>query len=847
MKDKYKAIIWVVLLLSMLCAGFSVYIILRGQENLNDKLAVQEDSIKALINSFNKNVIQQYENRIVSFVNIEKMPQRKKLIQAFARQDRTEVFRLALPLYNLLQLESEYFSGFNWFLPDNHVFLRLLRPDMFGDDLNMARPDVVAANRQQQQKSGYLIGKCGLAFRVVQPVNYLGDHLGSIEFVIKDSYLVEMITTELAIPAFQVVPAAKFKNVKFPRLSSHTTDSFIVQSNDPALLELVEHNIDWSLARQNVVLNGREYIVTKVIDLLNYAENVEGSIFVLLDISAHQAEIKRDVIKFFVLNVFIILLVSFLVARVYERVLKKITDLNEELEDRVKIRTSALKNEQEKLFVTLRSIGDAVITTDLGGSIVLINKVAEQLTGWSQQEAVGRMFGQVFKIIDEKTESPCQNLVDEVLISGAAVTLAVNPLLIARDGSRYPIEESCTPIFDKESKIIGAILVFRDVTEKTKTAVELLKIKKLESVGVLAGGIAHDFNNILAVILGNIELALLSVDKSSDAYLLLREADRASLRAQDLAQQLLTFAKGGEPSKKTAVIGEIITESAHFVLRGSGVICKLHIPDNLWLVDVDGGQLSQVIQNLVINGRHAMADRGELIISCVNVKEIEAEINVGLSGKYVKIIVQDNGGGITEKYLEKIFDPYFTTKKDGSGLGLAICHSIIKKHQGHIEVRSKIGEGTTFTIYLPVAVRQSSNEPIKIAQQSTVVKGAKILVMDDEEQILSVIRQVLEHFGHEVLLARDGRQAVKIFSEHQMCSNPVDLTIMDLTIPGGMGGRKAVQEILAIDPAAKVIVASGYSSDPIMADYRRYGFVAALAKPFILAELNKTVTDVIMD
>jgi PAS domain S-box-containing protein len=505
-----------------------------------------------------------------------------------------------------------------------------------------------------------------------------------------------------------------------------------------------------------------------------------------------------------------------------------------------------LLEEKERLNVTLHSIGDGVITTDLDGNIVLINKITEQLTGWTLEEARGKKVQEVFNTINKKTGTPCDNPVDKVLASGKNVGLTWHTTLIAKDGTQHIIEDSGAPIFDKENKIIGTVLVFRDVTEKRRTAAELLKIKKLESVGVLAGGIAHDFNNILAAILGNIELAGMSIDPHNEAYPLLQEAKKASIRAQDLTQQLLTFSKGGEPIKKTTPISKTIMDSANFVLHGSTVSCHFNIPDDLWMIDADPGQISQVIQNLVINAKHAMPEGGQITITCANITDIRSETPFVAPDKdYIKITVQDNGCGITDTYLEKIFDPYFTTKKEGTGLGLAITHSIIKKHHGNISVQSKMGESTVFTIYLPASADQISPESITEVHKNKAPDKAKILVMDDEELVQNFTKNLLSYFGHEILHAWDGQQAIKIFKEHFKTNTPIDIIIMDLTIPGGMGGKEAVQEILKIDPEARVIVSSGYSNDPVMAQYQKYGFKAALAKPFSMADMKKTLSDLL--
>jgi len=505
-----------------------------------------------------------------------------------------------------------------------------------------------------------------------------------------------------------------------------------------------------------------------------------------------------------------------------------------------------IQNEQEKLFVTLRSIGDGVITTDLDGKIVLINKVTEQLTGWRQQEALGRPIQEVFNIINEKTGKPCNNPVDIVLATGSIVGLSNHTALIARDGTQYIIEDSGAPIFNNESKIIGVVLVYRDVTEEKRTETELLKIKKLESVGVLAGGIAHDFNNILAAILGNVELAGMMIDPGSEASDLLHGAKKATLRAKGLTQQLLTFSKGGDSVKQKSSIDKIITDSANFVLHGSSAVCDYQIPEDLWKVEVDTGQISQVIQNIIINARHAMPDGGSIKVSCENCDHTKEKKSLP-GKKYIKIVIADTGSGIPETYLEKIFDPYFSTKQMGSGLGLAICHSIISKHDGDISVQSELGKGTIFTICLPASLQfnQSTATSVKDTVGVLAEQNATIMVMDDESIIRDMSKNMLERFGHEVVLAENGHEAIELYIECFKKNRPVDIIIMDLTIPGGMGGKYAVQKILKINPEAKVVVASGYSNDPVVAHYQEYGFKGSIVKPFQWKELNELINSLL--
>ncbi len=520
-----------------------------------------------------------------------------------------------------------------------------------------------------------------------------------------------------------------------------------------------------------------------------------------------------------------------------------VTDLSD-----IKFSSAALQAEKELLSVTLRSIGDAVITTDINGRVTFLNRVAENLTGWSNEDAKGHGSQEIFNIINEKTGERCASPVQRVIDLGRIIGLANHTALIAKDGSIRSIADSGSPIRDAESKIIGVVIVFRDTTNEHRLEEELLKGRKLEAVGVLAGGIAHDFNNILTAILGNIELACHHIpEKEGKVAMRLREAQKATQRATKLTRQLLTFSKGGDPVKGVASLPELVKESADFVLPGSKVFCEYSFAKDLWQVEADSGQISQVIQNIIINADHAMPEGGKINIDCANVEDPVAESLLSVQeGSFVRISIHDSGVGIPREIIDKIFDPYFSTKQHGSGLGLAICHSIVNKHDGYLTVDSVPGKGTTFTLYLPALLSGVS----KVEEKPKIfraVKSARIMVMDDEEMLLDLAKSQLEALGHEALLVLDGDQAINRYQDLQDRGTPVDLVIMDLTIPGGMGGREAAEKLLKIDPNAKIIVASGYSNDPIMANYKEYGFLAAVAKPFDLKALNEAISTCIIN
>ncbi len=389
----------------------------------------------------------------------------------------------------------------------------------------------------------------------------------------------------------------------------------------------------------------------------------------------------------------------------------------------------------------------------------------------------------------------------------------------------------------------------REMDEKEKMQEDLIRVEKLESTALLAGGIAHDFNNILSIIIGNLSLAQMDAEKGENISKILMDIEKSCFRARDLTKQLLTFSKGGAPVKKTMPVTGLIKETVVFALRGSNVGYQFSITPDLFPVNVDEGQLNQVISNIVINASHAMPEGGTVMVMAENADiGPENTFSTPLSpGYYIRISIQDTGIGIAKKDLQSIFDPYFTTKPTGSGLGLATAHSIIEKHGGFISVHSQKTKGTTFDIYLPASPEKIHG---KVAHNNAAMEKpsqgrGRVLIMDDEEMIRTVVGELLRHLGYESDFAEDGVEACKKYLEAMAKKENFSAVIMDLTIPGGMGGKEAVQHILKIDPRAKVIVSSGFSTDPVMADYKSYGFSGVVAKPFMIQELSTVLHEVI--
>jgi len=372
---------------------------------------------------------------------------------------------------------------------------------------------------------------------------------------------------------------------------------------------------------------------------------------------------------------------------------------------------------------------------------------------------------------------------------------------------------------------------------------EHLRTAKLESIGTLAGGIAHDFNNLLTGIMGNIGLARTYIKPTDKSVAMLDEAEKAAVGARDLTQQLLTFARGGKPVKKLINIARLTKKAATFALRGSNVRLELSLPDDLWSVEADEGQISQVISNLVINADEAMPAGGILKIEASNLVLKRAGALPLSRGNYVRIDVKDTGVGISQEHLQRIFEPYFTTKQKGSGLGLPTAYSIVRNHGGYILAESTLNKGSTFYVYLPASKKTEKAEK-KTAGESFGRAGGRVLVMDDEEIIRKMLKNMLNLAGYEAELTGDGAEAVEKYAQALEAGKPFDAVIMDLTIPGGMGGKEAIKKLLEIDPDAKVIVSSGYATDPIMSEYKKYGFSAVIAKPYNVKQLEETMRSI---
>ncbi len=504
---------------------------------------------------------------------------------------------------------------------------------------------------------------------------------------------------------------------------------------------------------------------------------------------------------------------------------------------------AALAAERERLSVTLRSMSEGVVTTDTLGRVQYLNLAAEQLLGCASEQCVGRPLSEICVLVHERTAAPVSLPDMETLVQLREADIPAQTVLVGRTGGSCVVEGRLASLQGADGGALGAVLVIRDMTERARLEAEQLRSSKLESLGVLAGGIAHDFNNLLTVVMGNLTLTMLDSQAMHAAGQWLKEAEKGVVRARDLTQQLLTFAKGGEPARTAVALADFVKDTAEFALHGSRTRCIFQFGPGLWAAEVDKGQIGQVVQNIVINANQAMPEGGLLRINLVNTVIEEGGGGPLRAGRYLKLSITDTGMGIGPEHLLKIFDPYFTTKPQGSGLGLATVYSIVCKHRGHIDVESQVGVGTAFHIWLPAAKSgpvQARPEPIR-----AVSLTGRILFMDDEEPIRRLGQALLQSLGYEAKVVKDGEDVLREYEAARERGRPFDLVMLDLTVAGGMGGLSALQELRKRDPSVKAIVTSGYSSDPVMGDHRAYGFQGMVPKPYRIGDLSRSIQDVL--
>jgi PAS domain S-box-containing protein len=523
--------------------------------------------------------------------------------------------------------------------------------------------------------------------------------------------------------------------------------------------------------------------------------------------------------------------------------------------DKLNYRVAADKTKQPEDYLRylIEKFPDGIISTNINGIITLCNKAFAEIIGLPKAKIIGKNFLRLSTLQTNKSEEIF------TIFNSIGKDKMIEPFefeWIHRDGALHSAEVSFTLLKDSENTL-GIQVVAHDIT-KYKIKYEQMKIanqhlyqtQKLESIGMLAGGIAHDFNNLLASILGNISLAKMIVNSDNKISNILNRAEKVSIQAKDLIQQLMFFTKCSEPIKIPVLISETIKNATEFALRGSNNNYELSVSDLLLPVEADESQLTQAFINIIIHANKQMSRSGTIKIRAENVTITKTKILPLNEGVYVKITIKDQGVSLTKEKVDQIFDPFYATKPNGPDLGLKIANSIIKEYGGYFIVESQIEIGNTYTVYLPACLKEvsKSNETKEERKQiSGSQNGKKILVMDDEPEVREIISSILTHYGYTVKCTSNGSEMIDNFKRAKESGEPFTAVIIDLTIKGGMGGKETINELIKLEPKVKAIVASGYSNNPIMTDFSKYGFCGVITKPFRVEELINKLQQVLIE
>ena len=817
-----------------------------------------------------------------------------KLQQAWLSRDKDSLLHTAQAIFS--EINTKYDITHFYFIDlDKVCYLRVHNPKRYGDYIN--RATLNGAVRKGESTSGIELGPLGtLTLRTVTPWIINGTLAGYIELGKEILHIAPLIKSSLNVDLVFTIHKTRLNRSDWEEgmhmlgresdwdifhdsvVIDYTTQKIPPQIGNRLSLPHKDHAGDIFESS----LNGTQ-LRAMFIPLIDAAAKDIGDIIVFLDVTELTYNLRMITLSILVLFLFIGGILSaflyFFILKTENTIENFEAKLIEEIDERkeaekelklhrdnlelqVQERTHELNNslinlkeevDERKMAEEALRLSEAqfrgvfegsavgITISDTKGHIITCNPAYQKMLGYSEEELNEINFS---ALTHSEDVAKHMDLYQE-LLDGKRNFFIAEKRYVRKDGQIISGQVTISLIRDRDEKPSFVVGLIEDIGERKLLENERIRASKLESIGLLAGGIAHDFNNLLTAVFGNISLAKNYIDPESKSAQRLHQAEKALHRTRELIYQLLTFSKGGEPIKTNVAIPDIIKDSASFALRGANVKCQFSFADDLLRTEVDTGQFSQVMQNLIINADHAMPEGGTITISAQN-HEILSATNLPLKkGRYVKISVMDQGPGISQENLTKIFDPYFSTKKDGSGLGLSIVHSVVKNHEGHIEVESEPDEGTAFHIYLKASLKNGVQQK---TDQEHVYKGSgKILLMDDEEMIRDFGKELLDHLGYDVELASDGEEAVRLYETALKNAAPFSAILMDITVPGGMGGKEAIQEILKIDPDVKAVVSSGYAKDPIMSNYKEYGFIGVVPKPYNVEEISRELHRVLAD
>ena len=861
MNPRTRALVTVGLIITILTLFFIFIFIRQQNQELSNNLYSQQATHEKLMALLLAQTSQNYKSRIKSMVK-----NRVQVMKSFAAQDRDKLFEQAKPLSTLLKKENPYFRTIFFINNDNIGFLRVLKPKFYGDDISSMSPLVVECNIRKKILEGFEIVKGGLLYRVVHPVFVDKKYIGVLGFSIDANFFLDQVSkaqkinlphkdqniTQVAL----AVPKDRIKKAVFMNKQYTICDDCILFTENKPLFQKLPDSIDLKRSFQRIKIEGINYALIHSVRFQDFTGKVIARGISLIKTESYVTNMTRTLIKTMIF-VIVLLLAAFIVLYLNFNILfKKINTLtrsleqsNKELEAQVKRRTAKLQEEiiakkhvEEELKVIFKTIPDPIVVYNGNGYPLYLNQAFTDVFGWHLNEIQGVLI----PFVPEDQKQLTLDKIKEIYNSRDPVRFETQRL--TKHGELLDIFLSAAVLRDFEGINDGIVVNLKDITEQKRIEIQLRQSQKMEAVGTLAGGIAHDFNNILSGIFGYTQLAKMNLDNPEKAREKIEQIFKGAKRASELVQQILTFSRHSDQTKKKIALFEIVKDTVKF-LRSS-IPTTIEIQEEIIskaAILADATQTRQIIMNLCTNASHSMEDAGGIL--SISLKDIAITrpyeflpYTVKL-GNYVKLEIKDTGCGMDREILDRIFDPYFTTKEvgKGTGLGLAVVDGIIKKHHGFIKTFSKPGFGSKFQIFWPVIEKDDYTDIIDKAQTSLANGTENVMIVDDETDILYTSQAILEKQGYMVTTFVDGKSALESFTK-----NPdfFDVIVTDMTMPG-LTGDLLAKKVLQIKKGMPIILCTGFSEIISREKTALIGIKGYLSKPFAVHDLAMKIRELL--